>query len=119
PSAILHVWKVVAKCADGRFGQPLRDGLERRVAHVRAGPVAQDKQVACVIGQEKQGGYFSLVRRGHKSHLSCFVSHSSLSEACPWPGFSRDTPGWLSAVYPPAPGRHTSQGRGHRPHELK
>ena len=34
-----------------RVGQSLGDGLKGRVAHVRAGPVAEDKQVAGAAGR--------------------------------------------------------------------
>jgi hypothetical protein len=35
-----------------RVGQPLPDGLERGVSHVRAGPVAEDQQVARIAGPD-------------------------------------------------------------------
>ena len=77
--AVLHVRKVVAEGRYARVGHPLRDGLEGGVPHVRAGPVAEDKQMARVAGPDQQGGDLSLFRRGKEFHLSCLVGHFEVS----------------------------------------
>src|SRR5262249_2279586 len=59
--------------------RPLRNGLERGMPHVRAGPVAEDKHMARVGRPNQQGGDFSLFRCGKDFHLFCFVSHLEVS----------------------------------------
>src|SRR5262249_10154815 len=74
--AVFHVREVVAERRDVDVGQPFRYGLEIGVTHVRAGPVAQDEQVAGVARADKQGRGLSLFRRGQEFHLLRFGSHA-------------------------------------------
>ena len=67
PRAVLHVGKVVAEGRYARLSHPIRDGLQGGVSHIRAGPVAEDEEVARVAGPHEQGGDFPLLRRGEES----------------------------------------------------
>jgi hypothetical protein len=82
PAAVLHVREVEAKGRHARFGYPLSDCLESRVSHVRAGPMAQQEEVAGVAGAEQQGREVALLRRGEKIEISCCVGRLAAFSSC-------------------------------------
>ncbi len=76
--AVLRVREVVPERRDAHVGQPLGDRLEGRVAHVRAGPVAEDEQVARAGGPDQQRGDLALLRRGEELQLLGCVAISGV-----------------------------------------
>ena len=73
---------------------------ERGVPHVRAGPVAEDEQVARVRGPDQQGGDLALLRRGDELQLSGIAGHVRVSPS-PHRGEGGRRPGERPTLAPP------------------